>query len=521
MSIKTISIVLTLILSSSFSGCILFQKTEFQLISSTVIDDEGFVGVEINFNTTDKITLKIINPNGLVIFSEEFYKGIHNVVAYLDEYKVTPSSGNYTIKASDQNGNSIFEKYLFFSNQKPDLVDVVEYWWLEDNKYSIVGLNITLKNNGDLPIYPYKVHLRIEDKESSWFILPAVILPLQTKSVFCMIYIGDIAIGNNEIAVIVKNSQEETIGNKTYTVYPVENVDELKFSWRYIGKKDLVLPDVEFLYNYYISLDRLDATDYAAYEFDRHDNQYTDLVTNKLKSIYESTNEISNDVSLINYVASFVQNFEYIEDTTDCDYPRYPIETLKEKKGDCEDKAILAASILKNLGYNVSLIQLPKHVAVGVNLDENATNEDYFVEKYYYLETSSTNWLLGKIPPEHKYQTNITVFTLQSRPILIHSWKNATRYSINDGSDYIKMKIVVENLGVTTASSFDIWAAFFTQDDIFFNEKTTPVSRLEAATKKIVELTLDVPQEFSTKLKTRIYLNDKMVHERESLSNFP
>jgi hypothetical protein len=516
MSIKIVLIGLILLLASTFSGCTLFQKTEFQLISSNIIDDDGFVGLELNFNATDTITLKILNPNKLVVFSEEFYRGPHNVVAYLEDYRITPSSGNYTIKADDENGNSIFEKKLLFETQNPDLIDVVEYWWLED-RFSLVGLNITLRNNGDLPIYPYEVQINIEDKESSWFNLPTVVLPFQTKSVYCMIYVNDIAIGNNDVRLEVKNSKGETIEEKSYTVYPVENVEELKFSWRYLGGKNLVLPDVEFLYTYYLGLYRLDASDYAAYEFDRHDNKYTELVTNKLKSLYTS----STDIGIINYVASFVQNFEYVEDETDCDYPRYPIETLKEKKGDCEDKAILTASILKNLGYNVSLIQLPKHVAVGVHLDENATDEDYFIEEYYYLETSSTNWVLGKIPPEHKFQTNITVYTLQSRPILIHSWKNATRFSVNDGSDYIKMKILVENLGVTTANSFDIWGAFFSQGNIFFNQKTTSISRLEAATKKIVGLKLDVPQEFSTKLKTRIYLNDEMVHERESLSNFP
>ena len=84
-----------------------------------------------------------------------------------------------------------------------------------------------------------------------------------------------------------------------------------------------------------------------------------------------------------------------MEDSTECDYPRYPIEHLKDKEGDCEDKAILAASILRKIGYNVSLIQLPKHVAVGVNLDEEAVSDDYFIDQYYFLETSSTGWFVG------------------------------------------------------------------------------------------------------------------------------
>jgi hypothetical protein len=54
------------------------------------------------------------------------------------------------------------------------------------------------------------------------------------------------------------------------------------------------------------------------------------------------------------------------------EYPRYPIETLVDKGGDCEDTAILAASIIRGMGYGVVLLVFPKtadspgHCAVGV-----------------------------------------------------------------------------------------------------------------------------------------------------------
>ena len=64
----------------------------------------------------------------------------------------------------------------------------------------------------------------------------------------------------------------------------------------------------------------------------------------------------------------FVQEIPY-EEEIDCEYPQYPIETLVNDKGDCEDKSILCASFLDLLGYNVSLLSLPNHMAVGVNID--------------------------------------------------------------------------------------------------------------------------------------------------------
>jgi len=373
---------------------------------------------------------------------------------------------------------------------------------------------MTIKNRGDLPAYPYIADVQIDNKKSSGFFIPTVILPRQSKDVHCFVYIDGISSKNSLLKISLKNNEENIIANTSYTVSPSENVSELKYSW---GNNNLVIPDVEFLYDYYSSLERLDSEDYAAYVFDRYDDHYINLIAGMLLSITEA----SKDVVIINFVASFVQQLKYVEDDSQQDYPRYPIESLKDSKGDCEDKAMLTASILDSMGYDVSLLKLPDHVAVGVHLDESATIFDYYIEEYYFLETTSTGWILGKIPPEHEDRSNVTIYPISARPLLIHSWKDATRYSSSDGTDYIKMKIVVENLGQETASNFKIWGAFYSQDDIFFNQETTSVSSLAAGTKKIVELTMDVPQAISTNLKTQIHLNDEVVHERESSSSFP
>ena len=516
MSVKKRIVVLVIIVFlSSFSGCTLFNRTEFSLISSDIDDVDGFVGLSIRFNISGKTTLKLFSPDGDVLFLDDYYKGIHDAVAYLDEYRKTPSSGRYVLKAYDENENLIFENELFFKGQNLSLIDVIEKWWLEDTKYSLVGLSITIKNNGDLPAYPYIADVQIDNKKSSGFLIPTVILPRQSKDVHCFVYINGISSKNNLLKISLKNNEENIIANTSYTASPSENVSELKYSW---GNNNLVIPDVEFLYDYYNSLERLDTEDYSAYVFDRYDDNYINLTAKILLSLIET----SKDVEIINFVASFVQqHVKYDKDDSQQDYPRFSIESFKDSKGDCEDKAILLASILDNIGYEVSLLKLPDHVAVGVHLDESATIFDYYIEEYYFLETTSEGWILGKIPPEYKDLSNVTIYPISARPLLIHSWKDATRYSSSDGADYIKMKIIVENLGQEAASNFKIWGGFYSEDDIFFNQETTLISSLAAGTKKIAELTMDVPQDISTKLKTQIRLNNEVVHKRESSSSFP
>jgi hypothetical protein len=49
------------------------------------------------------------------------------------------------------------------------------------------------------------------------------------------------------------------------------------------------------------------------------------------------------------------------------EYPRYPVETLFDRGGDCEDTSILVAALLDRMGYDTALQLLHRemHAAVG------------------------------------------------------------------------------------------------------------------------------------------------------------
>ena len=165
-----IAVIIIFMLISSFSGCTLlsfFEETEFLLHSSNIADDEGFTSLFLSFNTTDKITLKLLGPNRNILFLEEYYKGAHDEIISLGDYRKTPSSGTYYLKVYDDNEKKIFENELFFTDQNLTITKIIENWWFYDEMYFLVGLTITLKNTAGLPIYPHSATVKVDNKESS------------------------------------------------------------------------------------------------------------------------------------------------------------------------------------------------------------------------------------------------------------------------------------------------------------------------------------------------------------------
>ena len=81
------------------------------------------------------------------------------------------------------------------------------------------------------------------------------------------------------------------------------------------------------------------------------------------------------------------------------EYWKYPVETLVDMNGDCEDTSILFCAIAKQLGYDTCMILYPGHMAAGVNLTGLSGYYYTFETKhYYYCETTATGWDIGDDP---------------------------------------------------------------------------------------------------------------------------
>ncbi len=108
------------------------------------------------------------------------------------------------------------------------------------------------------------------------------------------------------------------------------------------------------------------------------------------------------------FVIDFVQNLPYVTDDVSRgydDYPKFPTETLVDADGDCEDTAILLASILQAepFNYDMILIEPPGHMAAGVyGEDLNGIYYELDGRDYYYIETTGTGWGVGDMPEQYE-----------------------------------------------------------------------------------------------------------------------
>ena len=141
--------------------------------------------------------------------------------------------------------------------------------------------------------------------------------------------------------------------------------------------------------------------DYASYASDYADYTYMSSLANNLKNM-AIENGITDDYSIAEFITAFVQNLEYQDDlayTGALEYPKYPMETLYDHGGDCEDTAALLVRILDILGYGAVLLESDNHMAVGLQTSGEG-NISYEGNHYYYIETTGAGWRIGEVPDD-------------------------------------------------------------------------------------------------------------------------
>lgn len=135
---------------------------------------------------------------------------------------------------------------------------------------------------------------------------------------------------------------------------------------------------------------------------DEEEKKFVKTLVDDLK---KNLPEVADQRDYVDYVIAFVQGVKYADDASTTgfeDYWRYPSETVLEKTGDCEDSAILAAVMIRELGYGVALIAFDGHVGVGIKGADFLPGCYYEKDgvKYYYLETTASGWNVGDLPED-------------------------------------------------------------------------------------------------------------------------
>ena len=191
-----------------------------------------------------------------------------------------------------------------------------------------------------------------------------------------------------------------------HTVF-AENCFNKRFEWDYQEDRwtwSLSIP--QSLYNTYkrVSVSERNRYGVAGYSFlVTTQDYYLTKVANKL---HEAADEKGyGPYDEVSFILAFVQSLPYVSDSVSTkydDYPRFPIETLVDDGGDCEDTSILLATLVLIVGYDAVFVSPSNHVAVGVwGKNLYGTHYEYHGKRYYYCETTGENWKIGDIPSEY------------------------------------------------------------------------------------------------------------------------
>lgn len=242
------------------------------------------------------------------------------------------------------------------------------------------------------------------------------------------------------------------------------------------------------------------------------DDAYLGQLVTKIQEA--ARQESYSEFETVAFAASFVQSLPYVSDNVSTaydEYPRYPIETLVDNGGDCEDTSILMASLTKGMGYGVVLLSFPRHLAVGVAGGEGVYGSywEYEGRRYYYLETTGIGWEIGEVPAE--YQTaRASVYEMKPVPILTHTWKSTGR------GGFVDLQVIVSNLGSGAAQGVYVFAGFDAGDNQMWNPQQSPQFQVGVGEKVTVTMSLRVPYGEHTRVVVQVVYNGYAVDESYS-----
>lgn len=313
------------------------------------------------------------------------------------------------------------------------------------------------------------------------------------------------------------NTQASTSGaiqrpaGDTLTVADIPDYFTRDYAWTYkdtAWKAHLAIPKAYYEFYKNRPHDRLD--NYAQYALSDYDRGYLKCLIDDFREAGEGNNYTETD-DVLNVLA-FVQSLPYTPDklTTGYDeYPRYPIETLVDGGGDCEDTAILAAALLNEMGYGSVLIRVQGHMALGVKCTDDYPGAYYEYEggRYYYLDTTGKGLSIGQMPEEYVH-SSVTILPMARQPCM---YANFSFSVISQDASYACCRVHcnVSNVGTGTARNATVYIAGLApgrgESQAWVPDAYVYLGDVEEGVTGWAEATLNIPKNETTQIECVLY----------------
>jgi len=165
------------------------------------------------------------------------------------------------------------------------------------------------------------------------------------------------------------------------------------------------------------------------------DSIYTALLAETDKIRHQQ--KLSDD-EYLELITVYTQSLKY--ETREQNPAKFPVETIVDNAGDCDDKSLLLAGLLSREGYPVVLLLFgpESHMAVGVGSD------DYLYKNTGYTFVETTNYSFVGVPTE-KLGGNLTLY---SDPVVIPISNGTKIYTSGSETRYIHDMYMLSDMKV-------------------------------------------------------------------------
>lgn len=152
--------------------------------------------------------------------------------------------------------------------------------------------------------------------------------------------------------------------------------------------------------------------------------------------------DLSED-EFLELIVVYVQSFRY--ESLEQNPVKFPVETIVDAAGDCDDRSLLLAGLLAREGYSVALLSFgpEAHMATGVS------SSDYFYKKSGYSFIETTNYSFVGVPTD-SLGGNLS---LNSDPTIIVISNGTKLYKSGKETRFIHESYLNSDLNVKDLSS--------------------------------------------------------------------
>lgn len=287
------------------------------------------------------------------------------------------------------------------------------------------------------------------------------------------------------------------------------------FRWDFQGRSWSVRFSVSVeTYEFFRDLPRVPQTDdfyfYSVYVTDPRDDSYLENLTRSLRRLARGAG--FDRWKTLNFVISFVQSLTYQLDGSRPYHhrARYPIETLVHRGGDCEDTSILAAALLRQMGYSVIFLYFRRwgemyfpgwgmdevaHMAIGVRVDiprDWRWGWHWVVDgrRYFFLETIGVGFPIGRMPEDTPRPARIIELT---EPSLSFTWES-TPVRWDHHRVIYRVRVTVTNRGTGTSYGTVVYAGFCAGAGYVWDDAEYRPFILRPFSERTITLRLEVPR---------------------------